>query len=261
MGKQSSVVGNAKDIHIVLGAKGGIGKTYVASLLAQYATRSNAPMKVLDLDQSNSMLARIPSLNARAVDLLTDAKFDSQKMDALLETMMKDDGPFLIDVGASTFVEVWRYLTKYGILSGIEAEGFRLVIHTVIVGGPEMADVLAGLKEIISKIEGRQVVVWLNPIRGKIERNGKTFQESEVYKLAKDKILALVPMSDADEATLNDLHRMAQDKHTLLTVDSVEQYQFFTKRRLKTYRDELFIQLDGVWSAINGAERAARATA
>jgi hypothetical protein len=68
-------------------------------------------------------------------------------------------------------------------------------------------------------------------------------------------------MSDADEATLNDLHRMAQDKHTLLTVDSVEQYQFFTKRRLKTYRDELFIQLDGVWSAINGAERAARATA
>jgi ribosomal protein S13 len=261
MAKQIDVNGNSKDIHIVLGAKGGIGKTYVASILAQYAIKNKAPMKVLDLDQSNSMLSRIPSLGAREVDLLSDAKFDSQKMDTLLETMMKEDGPYLIDVGASTFVEVWRYLTKYGILAGIEAEGFRLVIHTVIVGGPEMADVLAGLKEIGSRTEGRQIVVWLNPIRGKIERKGKVFADFEVYKAVKDKVLAIVPMNDADEATLKDLHKLAQDKHTLLTVDSVDEYQFFTKRRLTTYRNELFEQLDGVWSAINGTERAARETA
>jgi hypothetical protein len=50
-------------------------------------------MKVRDLDQSNSMLARIPSLDAREVDLLSDGKFDSAKMDAFLGDIMQEPGP------------------------------------------------------------------------------------------------------------------------------------------------------------------------
>jgi hypothetical protein len=62
-------------------------------------------------------------------------------------------------------------------------------------------------------------------------------------------------MNDADEATVRDLHRLAQDNETLLTLDKSEVYPFFMKRRLQTYRNELFEQLDRVWSLINGAER------
>jgi cellulose biosynthesis protein BcsQ len=93
MAKHATVAINAKDIHIVLGAKGGIGKTYVSSILAQYAQHKQSPMKVRDLDQSNSMLARIPSLDAREVDLLSDGKFDSAKMDAFLGDIMQEPGP------------------------------------------------------------------------------------------------------------------------------------------------------------------------
>jgi hypothetical protein len=255
MAKHATVAINAKDIHIVLGAKGGIGKTYVSSILAQYAQHKQSPMKVRDLDQSNSMLARIPSLDAREVDLLSDGKFDSAKMDAFLGDIMQEPGPYLIDVGASTFTEVWRYLTKYGILQGIEAEGFRLIVHAVVVGGPEMADVLSGFSEMAEQTTSRNVVVWLNPVRGPIRRDGKNFEHFAAYRSAEEKVLAVVSMNDADEATVRDLHRLAQDNETLLTLDKSEVYPFFMKRRLQTYRNELFEQLDRVWSLINGAER------
>ena len=240
------------DIHIVLAAKGGIGKTYVAGLFAQYAAQQGRPMKVLDLDQSNAMLARIPSLKAESISLLSDARFDSTKFDALLKRMVSEPGPYILDVGASTFQDVWRYFLKYKVFSLLKAQGRRVIVHSVIVGGPELPDTLTSFGDVASNVPEMQVIVWINPIRGAVVMNQKTFRDMNVFENNQDKVLGIINLPEADEATLSDLHLMALKRSTLTTADSCDDLDFIAKHRLAVHRDELFDQVGSVWEAIGG---------
>lgn len=246
-----------RDIHIVLAAKGGIGKTYVSSLFAQYATRQSRAMKVLDLDQSNAMLARIPSLNAEKVELLSDSRFDSTKMDALVKRMVTEPGPYVLDVGASTFQDVWRYFVKYKMFSLLKAQGRRVIVHSVIVAGPEMPDTINSFVDVAKELPEEQIILWINPIRGAVVHNGKGFLDMGVFREHANKVLGVVNLPEPDEATLADLHAMGVKLQTLSTVENCDQLEFFSKHRLSIHRESLFAQIDTVWEAIGGRAVAA----
>jgi len=245
------------DIHIVLAAKGGIGKTFVASLFAQFAERSGKAMKVLDLDQSNDMLARLPSLHAESISLLSDKRFDAAKMDALIKRMVTEPGPYILDVGASTFIDAWRYFIKYQMFALLKKQGRRVIIHSVIVGGPEMPDTMKSFQDVASVVPDRQVIVWLNPIRGSVAMAGKSFVEMSLYSDNVDKVLGVIQLPEADEATLGDLHTMGLKLYTLSTVDECDDLEFFSKHRLTIYREELFGQIGDTWEVLVGDSRAA----
>jgi|GEM_PF-638221 len=245
------------DIHIVLAAKGGIGKTFVASLFAQYADYCGKPMKVLDLDQSNQMLARVPSLHAEAVPLLSDKRFDSAKMDGLIKRMVSEPGPYILDVGASTFIDMWRYFIKYQMFALLKAQGRRVIIHSVVVGGPEMPDTLKSFLDVVSVVPDRQVIVWLNPVRGAIADGGKRFLEMSLYVANQEKVLGVIDLPEADEATLGDLHTMTLNLHTLSTVNECEELEFFSKHRVSIHRELLFSQIGDTWEVLVGDASAA----
>jgi len=258
MSKQSAtVLYGENDIHLVIGAKGGIGKTYVASLFAQFFAHKGQPMKVLDLDQSNAMLARVPSLKGEAVSLLSDGRFDSAKMDQVVRRMSSEPGPFILDVGASMFQEVWRYFTKYRMIPALKSQGRRVVIHSVVIAGPELPDVLNSFSEVAKSIDEPAIIVWLNPLRGAIHSSGKEFLEFSVYTSHRSKVLAVISLPGADDATLRDLDALALSRHTLLTVDQCESLQFFSKHRLAVHRDEVFSPIGAAWEAIHGKPDAA----
>ncbi len=243
------------DVHIILAAKGGIGKTYIASLLAQYAANAGKPMQVLDLDQSNAMLARIPSLHAEKIDLLTDSRFDSVKFDAVVKRMATEPGPYLLDVGASTYQDVLRYLTKYKILGLLAAQKRRVLIHSVIVGGPEMPDTVSNFNDMAASVQGKQVIVWVNPLRGPVRSGGKDFHEMSVFENNTSKVLGLVELALPDEATMADLHQLALHGGTLLTANDVEELDFITKHRLGVHKDELFDNIAPLWRELDATNR------
>lgn len=243
------------DVHIVLAAKGGIGKTYVASLLAQYADNAGKPMHVLDLDQSNAMLARIPSLNAEKIDLLTDRRFDSSKFDAVVKRMATEPGPYLLDVGASTYQDVWRYITKYKIIPLLSAQKRRVLIHSVIVGGPEMPDTVSSFNDMAGSVTGKQIIVWINPVRGPVRVGGKDFEQMSVYQSNVSKVLAVVELPGADEATMSDLHQLALNQGTLLTIEETEDLDFIAKHRLGVHKDELFEHIAPLWRDLDADNR------
>ena len=252
MAKENTTTSWDADIHIVLAAKGGIGKTYICSLLAQYAASKGKHMRVLDLDQSNAMLSRVKSLEAERIELQTDAKFDTKLFDNLLRRMVTEPGPYLLDVGASTFEGIWRYFQKYKAIGLLAAQGRRVIIHSVIVGGPELPDTLNSFKCMCETVTGEQIVVWLNPVRGKILYGGKTFMELSVYEENESKVLAVVEMPPADEATMEELQQLTLKKQTLLTVEDAEDVDFISRHRLLLYRSELFDNIGDLWGKING---------
>jgi CO dehydrogenase nickel-insertion accessory protein CooC1 len=67
----------------VLQGKGGVGKTYIASLIAQYLRDKGEPVACLDTDPVNASFARIPALAAKPIDLLIEDKINVEEMDAM----------------------------------------------------------------------------------------------------------------------------------------------------------------------------------
>lgn len=78
-------VSAARKVHFILQAKGGVGKTFVASLLAQFYREKAAPLVCLDTDPVNGSFSAIRTLEARHVSLLADDRIDVEALDELVE--------------------------------------------------------------------------------------------------------------------------------------------------------------------------------
>ena len=54
-------------IHFILQGKGGCGKSFVASLLAQFFAAQDADLKTFDTDQENNTFSQYAQLNVQHV--------------------------------------------------------------------------------------------------------------------------------------------------------------------------------------------------
>jgi len=93
-----------RKVHFVLQGKGGVGKTFAASLLAQYYLEQGAPLVCLDTDPVNGSFGAIRALGARHVRLLAGDRIDVDVLDDLVQRVLTEDAHFVIDNGATSFV-------------------------------------------------------------------------------------------------------------------------------------------------------------
>src|SRR5712691_2310752 len=91
-------------IHMSLQGKGGVGKSLAASVLAQYFMARGRAVRCIDADPVNKTLFQYRALEAKPLQLLQDGAIDSRAFDQLMEELLTEDGPFIVDNGASTFV-------------------------------------------------------------------------------------------------------------------------------------------------------------
>lgn len=119
--------------HFVLQGKGGVGKTFVASLIAQYLTERGEPVACLDTDQVNGSFQDITALGARPVKILKEdsEEIDIAEMDGMVEHILTEDSHFVVDNGATSFVPMSRYLVQDGVVEAICGAGKQVVVHTI----------------------------------------------------------------------------------------------------------------------------------
>ena len=62
-------------VHFILQGKGGIGKTLVSTLLAQWiGGKDDTPLRCYDTDQENATFSRYKAMNVKHVPVMTDAR-------------------------------------------------------------------------------------------------------------------------------------------------------------------------------------------
>ena len=88
-------------IHLTLQGKGGVGKSLVASILAQYFRHRGAAIHCVDTDPVNQTFSQYTELGAEHLALMHDGKIDSRGFDVLMERLLIEDGTFIVDNGAS----------------------------------------------------------------------------------------------------------------------------------------------------------------
>ena len=147
-------------IHLIGGEKGGVGKSMVARLLAQYFIDNNIQFTGFDTDRSHSSLMRFYSGYASPV--LMDRY---EALDAIVETAAEQPGRrVLVDLAAQTHAPLVRWIEESGVLDMADLSGLALHYWHVMDCGRDSLDLLAQLLDRF----GQRVnyVLVLNQLRG-----------------------------------------------------------------------------------------------
>ena len=232
-------------IHLVLQGKGGVGKSFIAALLAQYLKTKNTSLFCADTDPVNDTFSRYVALNVCRVDVLNaNQEIDSRVFDGLFEELLEYEGDSVVDNGASTFIPLSAYLADNGIIEMLNDADKTVYIHTVLAGGAAMDDTVNGLIALLNN-HSAKIVVWQNEFFGELVKNGKRFTDLTLYADNQHRIQGIVTIQQRNAATYGkDIALMTSNK---LTFDEVATSVLFTaipRNRIKTIRNDIFQQLE-----------------
>ncbi|SDP78768.1 nucleotide-binding protein [Desulforhopalus singaporensis] len=101
-------------IHLILQGKGGVGKSFVSSLLAQYLIDREEKVACFDTDPVNATFSAYKSLQVHKLDILEDENINSRLFDSLIEQLLQlpDDSSAIIDNGAASFIPLASYISE-----------------------------------------------------------------------------------------------------------------------------------------------------
>src|SRR5579883_314620 len=188
-------------IHLSLQGKGGVGKSLVASILAQYFRERGREIRCIDTDPVNSTMFQYKALGVSRLELLRNGMIDHRGFDTLMERLLTEDATFVVDNGAATFIPLWNYFLENNAVEVLTQAGKRLYVHTVITGGQALLDTLLGFKSLAESTADRNIIVWLNEYFGRIERDGKSFEEMGAYKDSAGKVFGSVHLTRRNQDT------------------------------------------------------------
>lgn len=185
-------------IHFVGGEKGGVGKSVVARLLAQYYIDNAVPFTVVDADRSHPAMMRYYSEFSNAGNL------DSfEGADPIMQLALDADQRVLVDLPAQSDRFLQNWMVKNGIVELATENNVQITFWHIMDDGKDSIGLLQTLFDkyttsvnyIIVKNMGRGV-------------NFDAFEKSEVRILA-DQLGAKV-------MTLDELHKPTMHKIDLL---------------------------------------------
>lgn len=229
-------------IHLVLQGKGGVGKSLIASLIAQFKRNQSEQITCIDTDPVNSTFASYKALNVKTIKIIEDDEINTRSFDTLIELIAATECDVIIDNGASSFVPLSSYIIQNNIADIIQELGHELIIHTVITGGQAQADTLHGFVSLVNQYpENCSFVVWLNPYWGNIEAEGKQFEDMRAYIVNKDRVNAVIALPSLKKETFGrDFEDMLRNKKTFDESINDESLTIMNRQRLKMLKTDLF---------------------
>ena len=237
---------NGTVIHLILQGKGGVGKSVVATWLAEYLLKRGKNVRCIDGDPVNRSLAQYKALNAEKLDLVSeDGVVVRTRYDALVQRFATEDGVFVMDSGATAFLPFWSYIVESDMIRVLRNAGRKLYVHCVVSGGEMLTDTLLGFETIARSTPEKNVVVWINEYFGPVARDGKALDQVNVFQVHGEKVLGSIGIPQRSPDTFGESVQLMRTKK--LTFDEAiqsEQFMLVQKSRLHIVQRELFDQLD-----------------
>jgi adenylylsulfate kinase-like enzyme len=232
-------------VHLVLQGKGGVGKSVVASWLAEFLLNSGKPVCCVDGDPVNRSLGQYKALRAEKLDLVNqDGLVQRTRYDNLLERFATDDAAFVVDSGATAFMPFWTYVAETEMVAVLREAGRQVYVHVPICGGEMLNDTLLGFKTLAESTTERSLVLWINEYFGPVARDGKCFEQMQVYLDNQEKVLGSIGIPQRSPDTYGDTIRLMREKK-LTFAEAIESADFMLaqRSRLHIVRRDLFEQL------------------
>lgn len=234
------------NIHFVLQGKGGVGKSFVASILYQYLQKKGLEVSGYDTDPVNSSFVGYREFhNITEIDILKGNKIDESKFDVLIESIYRKsaDEHVVIDNGAATFMPLCDYMTENDGFELLEQYGHTVFLHVVITGGQALADTLDGFQTLVDNFS-RPVIVWLNPYFGEVGIKGIPFEDFEIFEDYHSQILALVKLPEyASTVIKHDMEELLTNRNAFESYINSSEW-LMPKHRIKKYWQAIVDAID-----------------
>jgi hypothetical protein len=148
------------NIHFIGGEKGGVGKSLMARVLAQYLIDRQLPFLGFDTDRSHGALMRFYSAYAAPVEV---DKVES--LDAIVEAAVEQPGRrILVDLAAQTHDSLACWIEDAGVISLADDLGMKIYYWHVMDTGKDSVDLLRRLLDRFGS--GLAYVLVRNQVRG-----------------------------------------------------------------------------------------------
>lgn len=237
-------------INFTLQGKGGVGKSFVSLLLAQYF-QGQGGVICADTDPVNATFSQYQALDVTHVDIAENGNVLQRKFDPLMESVLQTTSDVVIDNGAATFLPLTRYLAENEIYQVMAEAGKQVYVHTVLTGGQAKSDTFNGFAELVRRVDGHaKVVVWENEFWGPVEFDGHRVQEGAIFQEARraGKIAGIVRIADRSQSDTftGDIKQMTESHLTLPEVLASQEFTFLAKNRLRRVIGDVFAELDRV---------------
>lgn len=222
-------------IHLIGGEKGGVGKSLMARLLAQFFIDRQWPFLGFDTDRSHSTFSRF--YNGFAAPAVIDRY---EALDRIIESAVDVPGRrVLVDLAAQTHAPLVKWMDDSGVLDVADLNGIALHYWHVMDAGRESVDLL---QRVLDQFGQRvRYVLVLNQLRG------SDFSQLEASGLL-DRARAL----DARIITIKSLHNGVMQKidanntsfWSALQSDSAAGLGLMERQRLKMWLGHAYGELE-----------------
>lgn len=234
-------------VDVILQGKGGVGKSFVASLLAQHYGERGQPPVCIDTDPVNATFAAYKSYGVERLTIMEGEDINPRSFDQLVERIMShgDEGIMVVDNGAATFVPLCSYLASNEVLPFLHEQGHEIRLHTVLTGGQALEDTFNGLSALAVNFPETPIIVWFNEFFGPLERNGHSLEKSAAYKALTGRIYAEIRLPEVKKETFgHDLERMLSARQTFDEAIAAPDNPVMTKQRLRMIWRNLSVQME-----------------
>jgi hypothetical protein len=147
-------------VHFVGGEKGGVGKSVVARLLAQYFIDRKITFECFDSDNSNGAMLRFYGEYSRPI-----AVDEYESVDQVVQAATdRPDERIVVDLAAQTQQPLVRWIDESGLVDLSNDLGIELTYWHVMDAGRDSVDLL---KKLLDQFGDRlRLVLVLNEVRG-----------------------------------------------------------------------------------------------
>ena len=158
-------------VHLIGGEKGGVGKSLMSRLLAQYFIDHDMPFVGFDTDRSHGALMRFYAGYASPV--LIDRY---EALDTIIESSIDQPGRrVLVDLAAQTHEPLAKWMDESGVLDLADVSGLAIHYWHVMDSGRDSVDLL---KKLLDRFGHRlRYVLVRNQLRGddfsQLEQSGE----------------------------------------------------------------------------------------
>lgn len=226
-------------IHFIGGEKGGVGKSVVARLLAQYMIDHDIPFIGFDTDRSHGSLLRFYADYASPT--IID---DYQSLDSIIETATEyPEQRILVDLAAQTHYPLIKWMDESGVLELAEEMDINVCYWNVMDSGKDCVDLL---NKLLDKFRTRvNYILVQNQLR---DEHFTILKSSGV----KERALAF----DAKVITLKKLHppvmtKVDSNSYSFWAaknkdVDSLSALGLLERQRVKIWLNHAYKEIDSL---------------
>lgn len=225
-------------LNFVLQGKGGVGKSFVASALAQRIKQQGTTPICFDTDPVNQTFTRYEALNVQLVELLEGDEINIRNFDAFIEGLLVlgEDEQVVIDNGAASFLPLCTYMVDNNVVDILLDAGHEVRIHCVVTGSGGFQDTVAGMAALIEHFPTARVFCWKNGFFGDSDVNGTPIEHTKYFRDNSDRIAGIVSVPllrhDTYGRDLGDLLKVSKTFEQGLRS---KQFGVMKRQRLKTY--------------------------